>query len=61
MEKKIYEHIFKTTFDALLDGWIGDASRHARSRYGRVKYKKSAAVVVDDKEPPSTFYIHFSR
>jgi hypothetical protein len=32
MEKKIYEHIFKTTFDALLDGWIVDASRHARSR-----------------------------
>ncbi len=24
MEKKIYEHIFKTTFDALLDGWIVD-------------------------------------
>jgi hypothetical protein len=32
MEKKTYEHIFKTKFDAHLDGWSGDASGHARSR-----------------------------
>jgi hypothetical protein len=25
MDKKTYEHIFKTKFDAHLDGWSGDA------------------------------------
>jgi hypothetical protein len=29
MEKKTYEHIFKTKFDAQLDGWRLDASGHA--------------------------------
>jgi len=34
MEKKIYEHIFKTKFDAQLDGWRLDASGHARDTLG---------------------------
>jgi len=29
MEKKIYEHIFKTKFDAHLDGWMVDATGDA--------------------------------
>jgi hypothetical protein len=29
MEKKIYEHIFKTKFDAHLDGWMVDARGYA--------------------------------
>jgi len=29
MEKKIYEHIFKTKFDGHLDGWMVDATGDA--------------------------------
>jgi hypothetical protein len=34
MYKKTYEHIFKTKFDAQLDGWSGDATGHAIDTLG---------------------------
>lgn len=50
--------------DATIIHWTGTlelANGHARGHAGGLNYKKSAAVGFDDKEPPSSFYIHFSR
>lgn len=61
MEKKIYEYMFGCFAYHHLDDTLKLANGHARGHPRRLNYKKSAAVGVDDKEPPSSFYIHFSR
>ena len=46
MEKKIYEHIFKTKFDDHLDGWRVDATRDA------IETLRACRVGLIIKNPP---------
>jgi hypothetical protein len=52
MDKKTYEHIFKTKFDAQLDDWSGDATGDAIEtlRAGRVG-------LIIKNPPPETLMI----
>ena len=63
MEKKIYEHIFKTKFDAHLDGWRlnarGDASDTPVARRVGLIIKNPPPTGLTITEPVGLFIFTF--